>query len=820
MHQTLVRDPESGVLRSAVDYYMLRDDLTSFRVAVPFDPYFYLAVADEHFKDIEVELRKTFDRHVHEVVPAEKIDLSEKNHLAPGHRRTFMKVSFLTVQALMAVRAALAPIVARNRERAESVRTYEGPQQQAQAQARATVAATGGSFFEFISDMRENDVPYHIRASIDKDIRVANWYRVEFHEGVATMVLAPDLATKRPAPRVLAFDIETTKMPLKFPDPASDTVMMISYMCDRRGYLIVNREVVSEDTQDFEYTPKPEMPGIFKVTNVPDEAALLRTWFAHAKELRPHLYVTFNGDFFDWPFLDTRASAHGMSLAKELGVRPSQKKDYYASRYAPHLDCFAWVQRDSYLPHGSQGLKAVTKAKLGYDPLELDPEDMVRLAREQPRKLTDYSVSDAVATYYLYQQHIHPFIFSLCTIIPMGPDDVLRKGSGTLCENLLMVEAFKASIIYPNKAVQRERQMHKGHLLDSETYVGGHVESLESGVFRSDIPMKFRLESRVFQELRDSVPSILEFAANEAKIARASITNFDSLVTEIEGKLTELRDVGLGTDGFSRREEKPLIVHLDVAAMYPNIILTNRLQPCAIVAPEICAACLHNRPENRCKRPMKWVWRGDYIPANRSEYELIRTQIESERFTVAGKSVSYFELEPKQQLEKLVARLKDYSRKVYKRSHVTEETEREDTVCMRENSFYVDTVRAFRDRRYTYKDKLKEAKGIFDAAVKANDPVRKGEAEKLVVMYDSQQLAHKCILNSFYGYVMRKGSRWMSIQMAGIVTHTGLNIITRTRELVQRIGRPLELDTDGIWCALPASFPFNFRFALESGKQV
>ena len=36
---------------------------------------------------------------------------------------------------------------------------------------------------------------------------------------------------------------------------------MISYMVDRKGYLITNREVVSEDIQDFEYTPKPEFEG-------------------------------------------------------------------------------------------------------------------------------------------------------------------------------------------------------------------------------------------------------------------------------------------------------------------------------------------------------------------------------------------------------------------------------------------------------------------------------------------------------------------------------------------------------------------------------
>ena len=34
-----------------------------------------------------------------------------------------------------------------------------------------------------------------------------------------------------------------------------------------------------------------------------------------------------------------------------------------------------------------------------------------------------------------------------------------------------------------------------GHLLDVETYVGGHVEALESGVFRSDISCRFKIVS-------------------------------------------------------------------------------------------------------------------------------------------------------------------------------------------------------------------------------------------------------------------------------------------------------------------------------------
>ena len=226
---------------------------------------------------------------------------------------------------------------------------------------------------------------------------------------------------------------------MRFPDNEVDNISMISYMLDQQGYLIVNRELVAEDIRDFEYTPKAEFVGPFRVFNEANEAAVLRRFFDHIKEEKPHVYVSFNGDGFDWPFIEARARLNGLDMQHEIGVHGNKDNDEYTCHYGSHLDCYRWVVRDSYLPAGSQGLKAVTKAKLGYDPLELDPEDMVRFATEQPQTLASYSVSDAVATYYLYKNYVDPFIFSLCTIIPMHPDDVLRKGSGTLCEALLMV---------------------------------------------------------------------------------------------------------------------------------------------------------------------------------------------------------------------------------------------------------------------------------------------------------------------------------------------------------------------------------------------
>ena len=98
-------------------------------------------------------------------------------------------------------------------------------------------------------------------------------------------------------------------------------------------------------------------------------------------------------------------------------------------------------------------------------------------SREQPQTMAAYSVSDAVSTYYLYIRRA-PFIFCAACIIPMSPDEVLRKGSGTLCEALLMVEAYRGNIVCPNKSQSGGEKHYKGHLLESETYIGGHVECL------------------------------------------------------------------------------------------------------------------------------------------------------------------------------------------------------------------------------------------------------------------------------------------------------------------------------------------------------
>lgn len=130
-------------------------------------------------------------------------------------------------------------------------------------------------------------------------------------------------------------------------------------------------------------------------------------------------------------------------------------------------------------------------------------------------------------------------------------------------------------------------------------------------------------------------------------------------------------------------ETEPLIYHVDVSSMYPNIILTNRLQPTAIVNEQICANCLFNEPVNRCKRELGWEWKAQYYPLSRAEYEKLKLETPA---------------------KDLASIIKSYCQKSYKCLHKNTTEYKQNTVCMRENSFYVDTIRSFRDRRYKFKE--------------------------------------------------------------------------------------------------------------------
>lgn len=555
---------DGGAERAGLDLYFCTESGSTFKSTLLYRPYFYLmpdlSLLPESSTEVILELllsnlNRLLENTVSSCCIVHKLDLDQPNHLSPLNYqkgRPLIQLVFDNVSQLQAARETLRPILASAQQHRAQQTFAMDPQQQMQDVYKEPLM--------LLSEMREYDVPYVVRVCTDLDIRCGTWYTVQVSDVLlddddednnnnsqdnsnsnqpqqlgGVTLLQPDRESKAD-PTVLAFDIECTKAPLKFPSAETgDEIFMISYMVSSanstgaQGYLITSRSVVSQDVDDFEYTPKPNYPGPFHIFNEPDEKTLLQRFFEEFRKHRPHIVVTYNGDFFDWPFVDARAQQYGFKLMEEIGVE-LVNNEHYCGRSCVHLDAFHWVQRDSYLPQGAQGLKAVTKYKLGYDPVEVDPEDMVRMAQERPVHMATYSVSDAVSTFYLHEKYVHLFIFSLCTIIPMGPEDVLRKGSGTLCEALLMVQACQKNIICPNKQTDPLANFHNGHLLESETYIGGKVECLEAGVYRSDLEYDFDLKPPAFDQLIGNIDRDLRFAIEvEGGKKTDDVSNYDEV---------------------------------------------------------------------------------------------------------------------------------------------------------------------------------------------------------------------------------------------------------------------------------------------------
>ncbi|ELA42787.1 uncharacterized protein VICG_00102 [Vittaforma corneae ATCC 50505] len=765
-----------------VTFYFVDEFSNNFKVQVPYFPSIIVECKEE-LSSVEGYLKKRYEGCIQSTEVVEKIDVKEYNHLNKPPKK-FLKLYFRTETSFQECIKNLKDVILESTKNRYKNEIYSDLFQEKCANDIASE----------IIQIHEYDIPYEIHVGNEHKIRCGCWYEISY-DGESYKIELDKQKIAYPDLRIFAFDIETTKPPLKFPNPESDQVMMISIMTDEFGELITNRQIVSEDIQVFEYHAKDDMRCMFRVSNEPSEEALLIRFLEVILEHRPHIITTYNGSFFDWPFICKRLSKYNMNLFNSIQFK--EVNEYFDCPFIIHLDCYKWVKRDSYLPMNNQGLKDVARIKLGYFPDEIDPEDMFRLASEDPQRLASYSVSDAVATYYLYLKYVHSHIFSVCSLIPLPPVQVLCKGAGTLCESLLLAESVSYKILVPLKKRTDGLEYYKGRLIENLTYVGGHVESLRAGIYRSDFYQEFNIDDQVVELIIDNLDQILE-----------DYTSCTDYQAKKEQYICEIKSC------IGKIMSKGCIYHLDVGAMYPNIILTNRLQPISVVNDDVCIRCDYNDEKNQCRKKMQWISRVEYMPPEANEINMIRNQLENETFADFNsgilEKVAYKDLPEGRRNAILKDRISEYSKKIYKRVKKVEENKEDIYICQREIPFYVETVRKFRDQRYVYKNLYKKAAQEYE-----KNPT--SENKKNLVVYNSLQVAYKCILNSFYGYAMREGSRWFSLEMAATVCNVGGQIIRLAKELVEKIGMPLELDTDGIWGMLPIRFPHTISF---NGKSV
>jgi DNA polymerase epsilon subunit 1 len=72
-----------------------------------------------------------------------------------------------------------------------------------------------------------------------------------------------------------------------------------------------------------------------------------------------------------------------------------------------------------------------------------------------------------------------------------------------------MAEAYKVNVLFPNKNVESLEKWKDDKLLVNETYVGGNVAQLNSGIFRCDLPENFCLNPNTFHSIIQCIPDVV-----------------------------------------------------------------------------------------------------------------------------------------------------------------------------------------------------------------------------------------------------------------------------------------------------------------------
>ena len=254
--------------RSALELFLIDDEGGRFKATVVMEPYFYVVPQDEESSggsgsgggNIQEDALELESRHqdllaalhrryrplgLNRVEILRKMDLDAKNHLGVRSQtlggRPVLKLVFDNVDQLARVKREILEVLKVNRARREERLDFD--LQNYNNTYNSSSNNNKEDPLDSILDIREHDVPYTVRACIDLDLRAGCWYTLvplkspHGNNGGGGVILTQKDNLQKANPKVLAFDIECTKAPLKFPDADIDSIFMISYMINGQGYL-------------------------------------------------------------------------------------------------------------------------------------------------------------------------------------------------------------------------------------------------------------------------------------------------------------------------------------------------------------------------------------------------------------------------------------------------------------------------------------------------------------------------------------------------------------------------------------------------------
>lgn len=308
---------------------------------------------------------------------------------------------------------------------------------------------------------READMPFHLRYLIDTNRKV-----------MTTLV----------GKRMISIDLETWNEG-QMSNARKDPILLISVGWRFDGG-VLNSLVIEGGTEPSE------------------EARAINALNSLIREANPDIIVTYNGDEFDFPFLQTRAEKHGIELSwgrngSEL-VRDRRGEWNVTGRAV--IDLFRMATRDLQ-EYKDKKLKTLTdemNLMRRDERAIIDPSKIAHYWRNERGHLLKYSGDDAKATILLAEKLL-PTQYELCNFARSPLQDIAHGARSRVVELFKIATCRLSGIVYPNKKRRNYDEVTEDDDDNEDKYEGAVVFNPPAG----------RVENIRVKDCKSMYPNIL-----------------------------------------------------------------------------------------------------------------------------------------------------------------------------------------------------------------------------------------------------------------------------------------------------------------------
>ena len=247
--------------------------------------------------------------------------------------------------------------------------------------------------------------------------------------------------------RALSYDIETDSF-----KPESGEILMVS-LAGKNFKKVITWKKSKTNKKYVEF--------------VKDEKELLEKFVEEVKKYSPDFLIGYHSDYFDFPFIKTRAKILRVSLP--LGLDSSEPKISRGISMSgkisgiTHIDLLKFIRTtySQYMQSESLSLNEVSKEFLGDTKKEFEIKHSSKLKEKDWDKYYEYNLHDSVLTFQLFQK-FWPDMLEFSRIIKEPVFEISRNGLSKQIESYILHRLKEFNEIPEKKPGKPEIEMRIG----------------------------------------------------------------------------------------------------------------------------------------------------------------------------------------------------------------------------------------------------------------------------------------------------------------------------------------------------------------------